>query len=143
MVIDYAVNFPKSCRNVIEMTNKEMKIVRLTNRRCLLKMIKNVQCLCRQGQAIQGDTDTKSNFYQLIKLRGKDDPALVELLKKQGGIKYTSHDIQNELIEIMVHQVQRDLVNEIRKGFFSLIADEYTDIGNQEQLTLCFRWRAS
>mgnify|MGYP002804169504 FL=1 len=80
------------------MTNKEMKKVRLISRRCLLRIIESLQCLCRQGQAIQGDTDTESNFYQLIKLRGKDDPALVELLKKQGGIKYTSHDIQNELI---------------------------------------------
>ena len=36
MAIDYAVNFPKSCRNVIEMTNEESKKVRQINRRCLL-----------------------------------------------------------------------------------------------------------
>ena len=80
MAIDYASNLPKTCRNVIEMTNRETKKVRLTNRRCLLKIIENLQCLCRQGQAIQGDTGTESNFYQLIKLRGRDDPALLDLV---------------------------------------------------------------
>ncbi|CAB4030796.1 zinc finger MYM-type 1-like [Paramuricea clavata] len=75
-----------------------------------------------------------------MKLRGRDDPALLELLKKRGGDKYTSHDIQNEIIEIMAHEVQRDLIKDIGTGFFSIIADEYTDIGNKEQLTLCFRW---
>ena len=118
MAIDYAVNFPKSCRNVIEMTNEESKKVRQINRRCLLKIIENLQSLCRQGQAIQGDTD--SNFYQLIKLRGKDDPGLLEFTKRQGGNKYTSHDIQNEIIETMAHQVQRDLIQDIGTGFFFL-----------------------
>ena len=40
----------------------------------------------------------------------------------------------------MAHQVQRDLTKDTGKGLFSLIAGEYTDISNQEQLTLCFRW---
>ena len=40
----------------------------------------------------------------------------------------------------MAHQVQRDLVNDIGSNFFSIIADEYTDINNQEQLTICLRW---
>ena len=50
-----------------------------------------------------------------------------------------SHDIQNEIISIMAHQVQRDLVNDIGCNFFSIIADEYTDISNHEQLTICLR----
>ena len=43
-------------------------------------------------------------------------------------------------IEIIAHQVQRVLAKDIGTGFFFLIADEYTDISNQEQLTICFRW---
>lgn len=43
MAINYGVNNPKSCRNVIEMTKKEMAKVRLTNRRCLLKIIENLR----------------------------------------------------------------------------------------------------
>ncbi|CAB3991857.1 zinc finger MYM-type 1-like [Paramuricea clavata] len=140
MAIDYAVNFPTNCGNVIDMTNEQNKKLRQTNCCCLLKIIENLQSLCRQGQAIQGNTDTESNFYQLMKLWGRDDPVLLELLKKRSSDKYTSHDIQNEIIEIMAHEVQQDLIKDIGTGFFSIIADEYTDIGNKEQLTLCFQW---
>ena len=40
----------------------------------------------------------------------------------------------------MANFVIRDLVSEIRGGFFSIICDEYTDISNKEQLTICIRW---
>ena len=38
------------------------------------------------------------------------------------------------------NHVIRDLVSEIRGGFFSIICDEYTDISNKEQVTICIRW---
>ena len=40
----------------------------------------------------------------------------------------------------MANHVIRDLVLEIRGGFFSIICDEYTDVSNKEQLTICIRW---
>ena len=92
----------------------------------------------RRNYRVEG-TDDESNFVQLLKLRAKDDSALLEWIQKTDD-KYTSHDIQNEIITFMAHQVQRDLVNDIRSNFFSIIADEYTDINNQEQLTICLRW---
>ena len=60
----------------------------------------------------------ESSFYQFIKLRGRDDPALLQLAKKQDGNKYMSHDVQNELIEIIAHQAQRDLAKDMGIGFF-------------------------
>ena len=54
--------------------------------------------------------------------------------------KYTSHEIQNEIISIMASNVIRNLVADIPGGFFALIADEYTDKSNEEQLTICIRW---
>ena len=50
--------------------------------------------------------------------------------------KYTS----NEIISIMANGVIRDLVADIRGGFFAIIADEYTDVSNKEQLTICIPW---
>ena len=88
---------------------------------------------------MQGDTDDESNFSQLLKLRGKDQPLLLKWLERKED-RYTSHDIQNEIIAIMVNHVIRDLVSEIRGGFFSVICDEYTDISNKEQLTTCIQW---
>jgi len=40
----------------------------------------------------------------------------------------------------MANHVTRDLVSEISSSFFSIICDEYTDISNKEQLTICIRW---
>ena len=82
-----------------------------------MKIIECLQNLCRQGQAIQGGTDDESNFVQLLKLRAKEDSALLEWIQKT-DVKHTSHDIQNKIVTIMAHQVQRDLVNNIGSNFF-------------------------
>ena len=64
---------------------------------------------------MQGDTDDESNFIQLLKLRGKDQPLLLKWLERKED-KYTSQDIQNEKVAIMANHVMRDLVTEIRGG---------------------------
>ena len=111
-----------------------------SNRICFIKVTECLQYLARQGQAMQGDTDDESNFIQLLKLRGKDQPLLLKWLERKED-RYTSHDIQNEIIAIMANHVIRDLKkSDIRGGFFSIICDEYTDISNKEQLTICIRW---
>ena len=47
-------------------------------------------------------------------------------------------------MSIMANDVIRNLVVGICGGFFpvffALIADEYTDMSNKEQLTICIRW---
>ena len=50
-----------------------------------------------------------------------------------------TRSVQYEIIAIMANHVIRDLVSEIRGGFFSIICDEYTSISNKEQLTICIR----
>ena len=74
-----------------------------------------------------------------LKLRSKDLLKLKEWLEKRTE-KYRSHDIQNELLKLIAHQILRDLTGEMRDSFYATICDEYTDISNKEQLTLCLRW---
>ena len=40
----------------------------------------------------------------------------------------------------MSNEVLRDIVHDIQPHFYSTIADEYTDITNKEQLSICVRW---
>ena len=54
--------------------------------------------------------------------------------------KYTSPEVQNEIISIMANKAIRNLVADIRGGFFALIAEECTYISDKEQLTICTRW---
>ena len=121
------------------MSNNAAKKTMETDRFCLLKIIECLQYLARQAMPMQGDTDEESNLTQLLKLRGKDQPVLFKWLERKED-KYTSHEIQNEIISIMANNVIRNLVADIRGGFFILIADEYTDTSNKEQLIICIRW---
>ena len=55
--------------------------------------------------------------------------------------KYTSADIQNEILDIMALNVMRNIITSIQAApFFSLMVDETTDISNKEQLIVCLRW---
>ena len=133
--LTFEITIPQ-CGNIQEMTSKKIKSNMQENRKCLIKIIKTIQFLGRQGFALRGDeSDENSNFMQLLKLRSKDFLKLKEWLEKKTE-KYTSHDIQNELLKLMAHQILR----EVRDSFYANICDEYTDISNNEQLTLCLRW---
>lgn len=137
--LTFEITIPQ-CGNIQEMTSEKMKSNMQENRKCLIKIIEILQFLGRQGLALRGDqSDENSNFMQLLKLRSKDFPKLKEWLEKKSE-KYTSHDIQNEILMLMAHQILRDLTDEIRDSFYATICDEYTDISNKEQLTLCLRW---
>ena len=126
IAIDYETNLSRTCGNVWEMSSDAAEKTMESNRMCFIKVTECLQYLVRQGQAMQDDTDDESNFIQLLKLRGKDQPLLLKWLERKED-RYTSHDIQNEIIAIMANHVVRDLVSEIRGGFLSIICDEYTD----------------
>ena len=76
IAIDYETNLSRTCGNVWEMSSDTAKKTMESNRICFIKVIECFQYLARQGQAMQGDTDDESNFIQLLKLRGKDQPFL-------------------------------------------------------------------
>ena len=139
VAVDFEIVLPKTCGDVIDVTNTIAKETRAQNRHCLAKIIESLQYLARQGLAIRGDNDEESNFFQLLKLMARDDKDLAIWLHKKGP-KYTSHDIQNEIISLLATHTIRKLVSEIRNNYYSLICDEYTDISNSEQLTRCLRW---
>ena len=61
-------------------------------------ILSNTQFSAKQGIAFHGNgAEIDSNFMQLLKLRGKDDPRIETWLQRKID-KYVSHDIQNELL---------------------------------------------
>jgi len=139
MTYEYVV--PK-CGNAREMNNETIKTSMVENRKCFMKILESLRYLSRQNIAIQGKTDAESNFMQLLMLRAIDFRPLKRWLKNMNDT-YTSHPIQNEILNLLSHDVIRSLVRDIKGGqcsYFSLISDEYTDIANNEQLTICLRW---
>ena len=54
---------------------------------------------------------------------------------------HISHDIQNELLKVMVLSILRDIAKNIQKScFFTIMWSECTDAANKEQVVICIRW---
>ena len=55
--------------------------------------------------------------------------------------KHTSGDIQNELLQVTALSVLRDVGSSIKSsGWYTIMADECTDVSNKKQLVICIRW---
>ena len=135
------VDLPSSVKDIAETLQRELTKQKSENRQMLLKILSNIRFLARQSIAIRGDGDEEnSNFIQLFKLRGEDDPKFAKWLEKKTD-KYVSADIQNELLNVMGLQVLRDIATSLHSAeFYSIMVDETTDVSNKEQAVLCFRW---
>ena len=55
--------------------------------------------------------------------------------------KYTSHDMQNEMVKVMALRVLRKIAGSLQSAsFFTVMVDETTDVSNVEQVVVCLRW---
>ena len=107
------------------------------NRVDFLKELSSIKYLVRQGLSFRGHEDSEGNLEQLLQLRSEDIPSLEGWLTKKLSF---SSDV-NELITLFGQNVLQKLLLKIKRAiWFSVIADEATDLGKQEQITVCIRW---
>ncbi|XP_049770505.1 uncharacterized protein LOC126109529 [Schistocerca cancellata] len=110
------------------------------NRVCLLKIISSLRYLTVQGLAMRGHIDEASNFDNLLRFRCEDNQLLLIWLQRR-TYKWTSHDVQNEILAILSHTHLRQLLEDIKIAeYFAIIADETTDIATKEQFSICIRF---
>ena len=97
--------------------------------------------ICRRGIPLRGDGDgNNSNFTQMLHLRTEDNPVLSTWLVKKTN-KYTSSQMQNEVLKVMALDVLRDVAASLHScPFYTIMANETTDSSNREQVVICFRW---
>ena len=127
------------CHDVGEMIDSKITEQRSIERKYLLQVIRCLRYLGRQGIALQGHNDN-DNLTQLLKLIGTNDENVSNHLEGKIGNKYTHSDVQNELLNIMATLTLQEKLKDIKeRRFFSMIADEGTDISNKEQLSFCLR----
>ena len=70
---------------------------------------------------------------QLLKLCGEDDSRVLEWLKRKMD-KYTSPEMQNEIISIMANTVLHQIASSIHSSpFYTVMDDETTDVSNQSK----------
>ena len=105
----------------------------------LLEVIRCLRYLGRQGIALQG-YDGIDNFTQILRFLSTNDKNILYHLEGKIGHKYLHNDIQNEILDIMAVLTLQEKLKTIREcRFFSIIADEDTDVSNKKQLSFCLR----
>ena len=116
--VEVIITLPRQTRDVGELLSSAHATEKEENRRCLRKILSNIRFLARQGLPLRGDQDeSDGNFIQLLKLRGEDDPKLFTWIKRKTN-KYTSGDMQNEMLEVMALSVLREVAFCIQNATF-------------------------
>ena len=124
------------------------------NQKVVNSLLKVVMLCGKQGLALRGHRDDKTdwspleqdqnqgNFIELVRFHAETDEVLrshLELAPKNAC--YTSKMIQNELILTVGKAIHSDILDGVKASkFYSIIADEVTDIGNKEQLSLSLQY---
>jgi hypothetical protein len=107
--------------------------------RCLSVIFTSVKYLARQGQALRGHDEHDGNFMQLLRLRAADITELTLWLERK--VDMTSHNIQNEIIQLYGQSVVRHICKKIQQaGTFAIIADGTQDVSRKEQTSICIRY---
>ena len=127
----------------------------LDNRRKIAPIVETIILCGRQGIPFRGhrvsgplnleteeNNENEGNFRALLRYRGKYDEVFKKDFASAGhNAQYISPRIQNEIISVCNELILERLVDSInRSRFFSVLADETTDVSCQEQLSLCARY---
>ena len=60
---------------------------------------------------------------------------------EQKSSKYTTADVQNEMLTIMFLRVLKEITSAMQKAlFYTVMVDKTTDCLNKEQVVLVIRW---
>lgn len=72
------ITLPATTKDIGEQLVQQHAKERECNQRMWLKIISSIRYLARQGLAPRGNGDEEDgNFFQLLKLKGEDDPGLL------------------------------------------------------------------
>ena len=70
-------------------------------------------------------------MMKLLQLRSEDCSELCDWMNKR-----LSHDVQNEILQLMAYSVLRKMLNAVKLAtFFTVIVDEATNISFKEQVS--------
>lgn len=140
--------------DVISEIDKGRKIQQLENRQKLIPIVRAVLLCGRQGLSLRGHRDQSSlslkmpvendgNFRALLRYAlDSGDQGLANHLNTAGANStYLSFRIQNEIIDAAGTLIKSNIVQRVNKsGYFSVIADESTDVSGIEQFSICARF---
>ncbi|XP_042426014.1 uncharacterized protein LOC122013864 [Zingiber officinale] len=115
--------------------------------RLLLKVsIGSVKFLAMQGCAFRGHDESvasknRGNYLELVALLGRMNPEIGSTLEKASkNAKYTSPEIQREILKIIADIVRDKIRAEIGEAKFCILVDEVIDESSKEQMAIILRY---
>ena len=107
-------------------------------------LITATQNIAQRGHREGDDVSNPGNVKKILRFAAKHDPVVADRIKSgPKNEKYTSHSIQNEVIETLATMVLDEVVESVQKSrFLSIQADESKDVRKTEQLSLVIRFFA-
>ena len=126
------------------------------NRQKLMSIFKTIVFCGRQNNSLRGHRDNISdlekditdscnhgNFLALLHFRIDSGDTVFKdhLSRSSRNATYTSPVIQNQIIDVLSSQVRDRIIQKVQEAkWFSVIADEVTDVSNKEILSLNVRY---
>ena len=82
------------------------------------------------------------NFLAIFSVVARHDPVIAERIQYgPANAKYTHHNIQNALLDIMKDSTLEQIWEELRKAvYFNFLADESKDTSKKEQVVVAVRY---
>lgn len=129
---------PNICQQLHNQRAQEIE----ENRKILRCIVEVVLTLARQNVALRGHIPEESNFNAILALVAKHNSTLRNYIDNaRSNAKYTSPDIQNELLDIAAQQSLNRIITACKKAeLYAFIADESTDVAVKEQISVCVRF---
>ncbi|XBI95566.1 hypothetical protein VPH35_032002 [Triticum aestivum] len=123
------------------MGDKEKDRLRLRTTIAVVKWLTFQSCALR-GHDERPESRNRGNFLEMLKLLADfcPDVQAVVLENAPQVCKYTSHEIQNEILSIYAMKVREHIRAEIGDSKYSVLVDETCDVSKREQMALVFRF---
>ncbi|XP_073057656.1 uncharacterized protein [Primulina eburnea] len=145
--VEYLDNLMNIPRHIDKMINAQSSEEKQKNRLRLTATIESVRWLTLQACAFRGHDESPSsnnrgNFIEMINFIGKMNKSIGDIVleKAPKNAKYTSPDIQKDVLNIISNQVRAKIRKEIGDAKFCILVDEARDASNKEQMAIVLRF---
>ncbi|KAH9743313.1 TTF-type domain-containing protein [Citrus sinensis] len=115
-------------------------IIRICRNRLRLKTSK--QACAFRGHDESVNSRNRGNFIELIKHSAECSKEIAQVVLENAPsyAKYTSSDIQKELLNILANKVRNKIRRELGDGKFCILVDEALDESDKEQMAIILRY---